>query len=178
MLSLQKNQKSIDALVMQELTLTATGIQLLAPDKFKKTQEYLQAQAPDLPLHVLINNYNPLTHIWDSELLYRILSSPAKRKNLEIKLTSFAIQHDIVGINIDFEELDIKTYPYYLLFLEELAKKLHTVDKTLSVDIPLSNTLYNLSEIARRIDLVFLMAYDEHWPSSVSGPIASRDWFI
>jgi spore germination protein YaaH len=162
---------------MQELTLTATGIQLLAPDKFKKTQEYLQTQTPDLPLHVLINNYNPISHVWDGELLYRILSNTTKRRNLTSKLTSFALDHDIAGINIDFEALDDKTYPHYLRFLSELSKKLHTVDKTLSVDVPLSNTLYNLDEVAKRVDLVFLMAYDEHWPSSVSGPIASRDWF-
>jgi spore germination protein YaaH len=45
------------------------------------------------------------------------------------------------------------------------------------VDVPISNSLYNLSEIAKFADLVFLMAYDEHWANSAPGPIASRDWF-
>ena len=162
---------------MEELTLTASGMALIAPDKFKKTQEYLASNAPDLPLHILISNHNPVSHIWDRDLLYTLLSNPAKRRNLEIRLRTFAIQHHIAGINIDFEEVDAEIFPYYLIFLRELSSKLHTVGKTLSVDVPISNTIYNLSEVAKYVDLVFLMAYDEHWSTSAPGPIASRDWF-
>lgn len=163
---------------MAELHITASGMTLLAPKGFKRTQKYLTGNAPDLPLHILISNHDPVTHIWDSELLYRILSNPIKRKTLTLKLYTFALQNHIVGINIDFEELDEKTLPYYLIFLEELSKKLHIVDKILSVDVPLSNALYNLAEITKHVDLVFLMAYDEHWSDSLPGPIASREWFI
>lgn len=162
---------------MEELSITASGIALIAPDKFKKTQEYLTKNAPDLPLHILINNYNPVSHTWDRDILYVTLSDPIKRRNLAIRLHTFAVQQHIAGINIDFEALDTKIFPYYLLFLGELASRLHTVGKTLSVDVPLSNPLYDLGEIARCVDLVFLMAYDEHWNNSTPGPIASRDWF-
>ena len=175
--SLIQNRVHIDALIMEELSITASGMTLIAPDKFKKTQKYLTENAPNLPLHILINNYNPVSHIWDRDLLYRILSDPTKRRNLVIQLRNFAIQQRIAGINIDFERLDAEIFPYYLLFLGELSSRLHRIGKILSVDVPLSDPLYNLGEIARRVDIVFLMAYDEHWSGSTPGPIASRDWF-
>ncbi len=106
---------------MEELTLTESGMRLLSPDKFKRTQEYLMKNDPDLPLHVLINNYNQVTSIWDSKLLYTILSDDTKRNNLVKLLKEFSQTNSLEGINIDFEELDDKTFPYYIDFLKELS---------------------------------------------------------
>lgn len=110
---------------MEELTLSENGIRMLYPDKFQRTQKYIKTNDPDLPVHVLINNYNQATNIWDSKLLYDILSNDTKRKNLEIELKNFVMQNSIEGINIDFEELDDKTSPYYITFLSELSQELH-----------------------------------------------------
>ncbi len=44
--------------------------------------------------------------------------------------------------------------------------------------MPLANDTFNLPEMANYIDLIFLMAYDEHWSSAEPGPIASQDWFV
>lgn len=112
---------------MEELTLTESGMILLSPDKFKRTQEYLIKNDPDLPLQVLINNYNQITNIWDTKLLYNILSDETKRKNLEKSLTEFSQVNNLEGINIDFEELDDKTFPYYIDFLRELSEQLHSI---------------------------------------------------
>lgn len=80
--SLIQNRVHIDALIMEELTITGSGIELINPSKFKRTQEYLMNHAPNLPLHILINNYNPVSDIWDRDLLYSILSNTTKRRNL------------------------------------------------------------------------------------------------
>lgn len=55
---------------------------------------------------------------------------------------------------------------------------MHANGKVISVNVPLSNDQFDLSEIANSVDLIFLMAYDEHWSSATPGPIASEDWFI
>jgi peptidoglycan-N-acetylglucosamine deacetylase len=46
------------------------------------------------------------------------------------------------------------------------------------VNVPLTNDTYDLKKISQSVDLIFLMAYDEHWSSAEPGPIASDDWFI
>ena len=55
---------------------------------------------------------------------------------------------------------------------------MHKNSKTISVNVPLTNDLFDLKEISTIVDLIFLMAYDEHWASASPGPIASQDWFI
>jgi peptidoglycan-N-acetylglucosamine deacetylase len=176
--SLEQNKENIDTLIMEELSLSQSGMIMLAPDKFKRTQTYLTQNDPDVSIHALINNYNQTSGNWDTEILYSILSDEIKRKNLETELQSFATLHDLGGINIDFEELDAKTIPHYLVFLGELSSQLHGVWKILSVNVPLSNDNFDLAEINKSVDLIFLMAYDEHWSSAVPGPIASQDWLI
>ena len=176
--SLEQNKEQIDTLIMEELTLSNSGMAMIAPDKFKRTQQYLASNDPDLPIHALINNYNSVNNIWDTAMLYTTLSDDAKRKNLETGLLDFAVVHNLSGINIDFEELDSKTIPYYLTFLGELSSLLHTEGKLISVNVPLSNDSFDLHEIANRVDLIFLMAYDEHWSSATPGPIASHNWII
>ncbi|MBC7498515.1 glycosyltransferase [Candidatus Gracilibacteria bacterium] len=176
--SLEQNKENINTLIMEELSLSDSGMMMLAPDKFKRTQQYLTQNDPDLSIYALINNYNQISGIWDTDILYGILSDETKRKNLETELKDFATLHNLGGINIDFEELDTKTIPYYLIFLEELGSQLHGVGKILSVNVPLSNDNFDLAEINKSVDLIFLMAYDEHWSSAVPGPIASQDWLI
>lgn len=118
--SIRESQDHIDTLIMEELTLTSSGMVVIDPEKFKKTKEYLATYAPHLPLYALINNHNQLTHIWDTNIVYSILSNKVKRRNLELKLRAFSLQNHLAGINIDFEALDQKTYPYYVLFIKEL----------------------------------------------------------
>ena len=143
----------------------------------QRTLSYLKETDPDLPHLALINNFSETQNLWDTNGLFQIISNERKRAYLIAELSSFASENGFEGINIDFEELDEKTYPYYLIFLEELTSELHKNGKTVSVNIPLSNDLFDLREIGDRVDLIFLMAYDEHWSSAEPGPIASQDWF-
>ncbi len=176
--SLETNKEHIDALILEELSLAGSDMYILFPEKFKRTLAYLTANDPDLPVHALINNYNQSSGVWDTKLLYGILSDETSRKRLITGLVDFATEHHLEGINIDFEELDTATYPLYTEFLKELSGKLHTIGKTVSVNVPLSNDQFDLKEIAKYVDLIFLMAYDEHWSSASPGPIASQDWFL
>ncbi len=88
-----------------------------------------------------------------------------------------AIQHELDGINIDFEHVTKDTAPAYLEFLRELTLKCHANDLIVSVDnySPASyNAYYDLEEKGRIVDYVVLMAYDEHYNGSEeSGSVSS-----
>lgn len=81
--SLETNKEHIDTLILEELSLTESGMYLLYPDKFNRTQTYLKTNDPNLPIQALINNYNQANNIWDTKLLGKILGDNTKRIALE-----------------------------------------------------------------------------------------------
>lgn len=130
-----------------------------------------QAHAAGLQVWGLINDFS------NDINLQKILGSSENRDRLVNSLVAAAIQYDLDGINIDFENITENTADAYLEFLRELVLKCHANDLIVSVDnyTPKEyNAHYNLEEQGRIVDYVILMAYDEHWAGcEESGSVSS-----
>lgn len=139
------------------------------------TSYVTQAHAAGLQVWGLINDF----HVSDSKKLdlQKILGRTSTRTKLVNALVAAAIQYDLDGINIDFENVKKKNVAAYLQFLRELVLKCHVNDLVVSVDnyTPANyNAYYNLQEQGRIVDYVILMAYDEHYNGSEeSGSVSS-----
>jgi len=92
-------------------------------------------------------------------------------------LADMIAESKVAGINIDLEDLKPSDKEAYLSFLKNLADLLHKNNKFLTVDVTANDPAYDIEYIGQIADYVILMAYDEHYPSSAPGPIASADWF-
>ncbi|MCR5691938.1 MAG: hypothetical protein K6G62_06945 [Eubacterium sp.] len=105
------------------------------------------------------------------------LGQTSNRTKLINGLVGKAIQYDLDGINVDFENVTKDNAAAYLQFLRELVLKAHVNDLLVSVDNypPMSyNAFYDLEEQGRIVDYVVLMAYDEHYAGSEeSGSVSS-----
>lgn len=176
--SLKENLNQIDTLILEEFSVSATGwVDLISPEKFKKTLASVRKSRPNEPIVPLINNYNTLSGTWDNKLLSQILSDSTAREDLELTIKEVLQQYQLQGISIDLENMDDGTLPFYYEFLEELHSLLMQENLTISVNIPLNNDSYDYTRISDAVDQVMLMAYDEHWLTGEAGPIASLDWF-
>ena len=92
-------------------------------------------------------------------------------------LADLVVKSSAAGINIDLENLKPEDKDVYLEFLRTLTNVLHKNNKLVSVDVTANDPAYDFEYIGQVVDYVVLMAYDEHYPSSVPGPIASAGWF-
>lgn len=130
-----------------------------------------QAHAKGLKVWGLINDFKKGLQ------LNKVLGVTTNRNKLVNSLVATAIQHDLDGINIDFEKVTKESASAYLQFLRELTLKCHVNDLVVSVDnySPASyNTFYDLQEQGRIVDYVILMAYDEHYAGDdESGSVSS-----
>ncbi|MCH5265941.1 MAG: glycosyl hydrolase family 18 [Lachnospiraceae bacterium] len=130
-----------------------------------------QAHAAGLEVWALVNDFA------DDINLNAVLGRTSSRTKLINALVASAIQYDLDGINIDFENVKAKNADAYLEFLRELVLRCHANDLVVSVDnyIPAEyNAFYNLEEQGRIVDYVILMAYDEHYSGSEeSGSVSS-----
>ena len=110
-----------------------------------------------------------------------ILTHTSSRQNLVNQIVSLALQYNLDGINIDFEQLsESQIGDAYIQFLRELSIKCENNDIILSTAVytPAAyNSVYKYGEQANFVDFVCLMAYDQHYgQASGAGSVASLDW--
>lgn len=111
---------------------------------------------------------------------YQVLSYTSKREKLINQLLAAAIEYNLDGINIDFEELSVETGEPFIQFIRELSIKCRNNGIVLSIDnyVPEAySSHYNRAEQGIVADYVIIMGYDEHYAGSeVSGSVASIDF--
>ncbi|PLT35237.1 glycosyl hydrolase family 18 [Bacillus sp. V5-8f] len=122
------------------------------------------------------NQFDPL--LTDS-----VLGDPQKRKKLVSALRNSLVQTDSDGINVDFENIDIKNKQDFVRFIGELKKALGPHGILVSVDVtrengdPFWSGSLDRKELGKIADYIIMMGYDEHWGGSpVVGSVASLPW--
>jgi len=119
----------------------------------------------------LVDNFN------DAVSTYEVLSYTSKREKLTNQLIAAAIEYDLDGINIDFEELKTEEGEHFIQFIRELSIKCRNNGIVLSIDnyVPSEfSALYNRKEQGIVADYVIIMGYDEHFATSEEpGSVAS-----
>ncbi len=119
----------------------------------------------------LVDNFN------ENVSTYEVLSYTSKRDRLINQLIAAAIEYDLDGINIDFEELKSEEGRHFVQFIRELSIKCRKNGVVLSIDnyVPTaSSELYDRTEQGIVADYVIIMGYDEHFAGSEeAGSVAS-----
>lgn len=113
---------------------------------------------------------------FDGNLIHRIINNPAKKVRLINDIVKTLKKYNFQGINIDFEEFKEKGDEPIIAFQKELYEKLHPMGLIVSQDIMSSNEDFNIKELVKYNDYMFLMAYDEHYAGSISGDISGQKW--
>jgi len=177
--SLKHNISRIDKLMPEWLHLsTADGaIAVDDPVKQERTLTYIRQNRPKLPIMALINNYDSQTQSWNGEKLAQVLANPVARTRLIQQLQDFIRSNNLNGVNIDFENLPVASQSNLIVFMSELSKQFHPQGWEVSQSVPVDDPAYNYRALADLNDYLILMAYDEHYPSSKAGAIASQKWY-
>lgn len=170
--SLRLNISRLTHLVPEWLTLKdGSG------DLVDETDEQVVQIARDakLPILVEVNNYR---NGWQAGDLHQALNSTAARENLIDNIYSNIVEHKFSGVNIDFEQLPERDREKMVSFMEALRSKLSPAGLLLTQDVPTDDdATYDLKRLGQINDYIVPMVYDEHYQSSVPGPVASEDWF-
>ena len=122
------------------------------------------------------NDFKPS---WTSEML----NDPVYRKKTIAQIAFFASLYDLDGVNIDFENMYLTDKDKFTQFMAELSPILDAQNVTLSIAVTIPggsdqwSKVFDRENIAKHVDYMMLMAYDEFWGSSpTSGPVSSIPW--
>lgn len=119
----------------------------------------------------------------DPVLTNQIIGDESIRKQLVHSISEVMIANQIDGINIDFENMDIKNKQNFVDFVAELKSTLSShniivsVDVSREVDDPYWSGCYDRAALGKIADYIIIMAYEEHWSGSkIPGSVASIPW--
>jgi spore germination protein YaaH/peptidoglycan/xylan/chitin deacetylase (PgdA/CDA1 family) len=169
--SLKKNASKIN-MVLPEWLFVRDSVGNIAADIDTSALEIMRKN--HLAVVPMLSNY--YNNAWNGNNVHRIITSPDARKRLINNLVSILDEYRFNGINIDFEELNETTDEYMITFQRELFEKLSPKGYLVTQDIAAFNEDYNVTELAKYNDFLFLMAYDQHNASSDAGPVAPQYW--
>lgn len=123
------------------------------------------------------------SELGDLEAMSKILSTFETRAYLIENIVREAVETEVDGINIDFEEMYQADKDNFSRFIIELAPRLHELGLTLSVDVTAPDgsetwsLCYDRNTIAKASDYIIFMAYDQNGVSSTkAGTVAGADW--
>ena len=170
---------------LSEAVANTKGLNVISPTWFKlndseggfvsfASQDYVdKAHGMGLEVWALVENIEYAGSID----MYALLSSTTKRARLIDSLVSTALDYNIDGINVDFEQISTDCGEHYIEFIRELSIPCRANGIVLSVDnyVPTGYTdHYDRGEQGVVADYVIIMGYDEHYSGSdQAGSVAS-----
>jgi spore germination protein YaaH len=116
--------------------------------------------------------------------VHQILTDRALRRRTLAELVSLAANPAYGGLCLDFENDGASDRTAFSLFVGELARRLHALDKKLCVVVAgvthenarASTGFYDDARLGALADEVFVLAWGVHWARSAPGPIAPLPW--
>lgn len=170
--SLERHIKQIDVVVPDWFSARGPGCEL---------EEHI-----DAPTRRILDSHDVLVmprianlfqQVWSGEGFAGLMRDDEARTCLVTKLTSRLVELGADGINVDIEELAPEDSEPLLEFLVDMKNALHARGLRLTVDVAFYDPAYDIEFIGQVADAVFIMGYDQHYPSSKPGPISGRKWF-
>ncbi len=114
---------------------------------------------------------------FDTALAHELLTHPAKQMKLAKELRDWLAQHGFIGVNIDLENLSAADTHLVPAFLARVTSVLHPAQLQVSFDLEVDGDVPDAGLVARNVDFVVLMAYDQHYVAGEAGPLCGIDWF-
>ena len=170
--SLIQNASKLN-MVLPEWLFVQDSADVVATDIDSSALEIMRRN--HLAIVPMLSNY--FNNKWNGGNVHRIISSPQRRATLINSVLTVLQKYNFNGINIDFEDLNAeKTDANIIAFQRELYQALHAKNLLVTQDVAPFNEDYNLTELARYNDFLFLMGYDQYNASTEAGPVAAQYW--
>ncbi|HZK33518.1 MAG TPA: glycosyl hydrolase family 18 protein [Tissierellaceae bacterium] len=165
------------------------GVNVISPTWFSINNE--EGEVLDKGNIDYVKKYNDLGYeIWalidndfNPDLTHKLLSKSSMREKIIKDVLKIYKDYGFQGINIDFENVHLKTKDYLTQFVRELYPLFKEANMHVSMDITgISQSenwsmFYDRKRLQETVDYMILMAYDQHWANSpVAGAVAEYPW--
>lgn len=178
--AINRSAKALDVVGVDGVSVRADGASVPAPDAEARTH-LRRAHRLGLKALILVNNFG--TDDFSEPIGWRLLHSNAHRRVVAAQLAAAVRRQGWDGVDVDLESLKPRDAAGLVAFLRTLRATLPK-RATLTIDLMAATSRagyrdwgYRLPAIARSVDRVTVMTYDQHGPwEQQPGPVGSLAW--
>jgi cellulose synthase/poly-beta-1,6-N-acetylglucosamine synthase-like glycosyltransferase/peptidoglycan/xylan/chitin deacetylase (PgdA/CDA1 family)/spore germination protein YaaH len=141
-----------------------------------KLMPFLKQENAETEVFPLVNNFDPISNLWREDI-GPFLESAQGRARFRSELLLFLAQDRYKGLTLDIEGFPEEAQHGYRALVQELSSDLHSRGLKLYVSVPVANHDFDYGFMAKHVDGLIMMNYDEHYPGGAPGAVASQEWF-
>lgn len=175
--SLEKNAADIDVLMPMWYHLGSNGKLTFDASHASQVNQIIKAKNPGMKVMPIVNNYDKASESWNAPQVGKLIADPTKRKQIARHIVSTLDKAGYDGVNVDFESFTEKDRGNLVKFMAELYPLARKAGLEVSMDVIVLSKTYDHPNLAKHVDYLIPMMYDEHWKTSAAGPISSAPWF-
>jgi cellulose synthase/poly-beta-1,6-N-acetylglucosamine synthase-like glycosyltransferase/spore germination protein YaaH/peptidoglycan/xylan/chitin deacetylase (PgdA/CDA1 family) len=175
--ALRQNHRAIDLLIPEWMHVTTADGHIEHEDD-TQVLDWLRSTGITMPVMPMINNFVSEGQAWRSKEVAQFLADRKAEESFFQQIEDYIRIRSFPGVVLDFEEVPEASQPALRKFVAEFATRMHALGAKFLMTLPASDDSYDYHFFGQTVDSVILMNYDEHWPQSSSGPVASHSWFV
>ena len=143
------------------------------------------AKKKDCRVFVTLTDYDEGQHEFDQSIAAAVLATAATRSDHAATVAAWCKEHDLAGVDVDWEALKASQRDAYSAFVEELARRLHDDGREIAVDVyPKTREpggwdaprAQDWQRLGRAVDQFRIMTYNYSGSWSGPGPLSPPDW--
>jgi len=144
-----------------------------------------EARNKDCRVIVTLTDYDQATHRFDPAIAAAILATADTRRRHVAAVADWCRDHDVDGVDVDWEALTAAQRQSYARFVEELARRLHRDGRLIAVDVyPKTREpggwdgpqAQDWRRLGRSVDQFRIMTYNYSGSWSRPGPLSPPAW--
>ena len=116
------------------------------------------AQVDVLPM---VNNFDPIVNEFAD--VSKMLGSDESRERFRQEIGAFLASDNYKGLTLDLEVISKDSQPGYRALVAELASDLHQRNQKLYICVPAGDPEFDYADLAKLVDGLILMNYDQHY---------------
>lgn len=177
---LQRYGTSINQLALFQISIQNNGTLLGRPSRALINS----AHAMGIKVLLVISNLSPQGR-FSSSLLSRLIRDEEFSYLVWRNIRDILVEYQCDGVNLDLEKAPVEDRIGFTQLVRTWSTLFHSANFLVTIDVPAMESSdtsdpwkgsFDYRSLGQAVDGVILMTYEEHWPASPPGSVASLPW--
>lgn len=170
----------LDEIAFFEVSIQENGELSAKPNR----QLVNEARQKGIKTLLVISNLNSKGQ-FSAEIMSRLVRDPVFSNRVYQNIRNMLSTYRLDGVNFDLEKIDVRDRNLFTQLIYNWTRQFKLDNYRVTMDVPAKTGedttdiwrgAFDYPALGQIVDEIILMTYEEHWPGSLPGSVASLSW--